>query len=187
MKLIRLLPVSVLACLAVPAFAQSDTWFGPEVGVFFPTSGKLRDALGNTWISLGAGSTRFVQGDGRKFAWDWETMSQSKSGSKVFMGSVSYGLVSPFTAPKPYSISQGGTAFQPYYALRAGGSYIDYAVNINGGRTSGKRLGLNANAELGVMFGDRLKVAARYDFFPSHDGLNFSGLSLTARYGLLRF
>jgi hypothetical protein len=186
-KLIRLLPVAVLASLAVPALAESDRWFGPEVGVYIPTSSKLRDALGNTWVSLGAGSTSIQQTEGRKFAWDWETVSQSKSGSKVFMGSVSYGLVMPLTGAAPYALSRNNSNVQPYWAVRAGASYIDYAVNVSGGRTSGKRVGLNANAELGVLIGDRLKVSARYDYFPEHDGLNFSGVTLSARYGLLRF
>jgi len=187
-KLIRLLPVAVLASLAVPALAQSqDRWFGPEVGIFYPTSAKLRDALGSSWVSLGAGATSLNQRQGRKMGWDWETVSQSKDGSKVFMGSVSYGLVMPLSGLPDVGLSRRISGMQPYWALRAGGSYIDYAVNVPGGRSSGKRMGLNANAELGVLIGDRLKVSARYDYFPEHDGLNFSGITLSARYGLLRF
>jgi hypothetical protein len=189
-KLIRwMLPVALVGAAALSPAQSGQAWAGPELGVFFPTSGKLREALGNSWISFGAGTLRTSQtSERRRLALDWETVSQSKSGSKVFMGAVSYGYVIPLgDAGETFGIQRGQSNFQPYAALRAGASYIDFAVNTNGGRESGKRLGLNANAELGVLVGDRLRVAARYDIFPSHNGLNFSGLTLSARYGLFRF
>lgn len=178
-----------LGILAAPiAFAQSvETYIGPELGVFIPADKDLRDALGSNWISFGLGRLRVDQTGSRRFAWDVEFTSQSKNGSKVFMGAVSYGLMIPFGGTEPYALSRSGSNFTPYAAVRAGGSYIDFAVNTNGGRLSGKRIGLNANAEVGVLIGDRISVSARYDLNPSHNGLSFSGLTLAARYGLFRF
>lgn len=171
-------------CAVAPAFAQledsgSGRYFGPEVGVFLPASEKLRNALGSSWFSIGAGSVRTGQFERQKFTWDWNTISQSKSGSKVFMGTVTYGMAIPLG--QKYSMTQ------PYAAVRAGISYIDYAVNVGMGRESAKRFGPNANVEVGIMMNQRLSLAARYDLNPSYDGLGFSGLSLSLRYGLLRF
>lgn len=174
---------------AASAFGQSNqTFAGPELGVFFPADKSLRDALGNNWVSFGLGRLRVDQADKRRFAWDVEFTSQSKSGSKVFMGALSYGILMPLGGgSQPYALSRSGLNISPYAAIRAGGSYIDFAVNTNPGRQSGKRIGLNANAELGILIGDRINLSARYDLNPSHNGLSFSGLTLSARYGLFRF
>jgi hypothetical protein len=187
-KLIRgVLPAALLGLAAISSAQQS--WVGPELGVYLPTSGKLRDALGDRWVSFGAGFLRQQEQPSRRMSWDWEAVSQSKNGSKVFMAAVSYGYNIPFGSQGqlPNMIQTERATFQPYAALRAGGSYIDFAVNTDGKRESGKRVGLNANAELGVLVGDRLKLSARYDFFPTHNGLDFSGVTLSVRYGLFRF
>jgi hypothetical protein len=81
-----------------------------------------------------------------------------------------------------------GATTRPYFAVRGGLSYIDFAVDKTAVvRASGKRIGFNANAELGVNIGDRFNISARYDLFPEYEGLRFSGLSLALKWGLARF
>ena len=72
-------------------------------------------------------------------------------------------------------------------AVRAGLSYIDYAIDTGGGRTASKRIGLNGNAAFGVNIDKRINLEARYDVFTAQDGLNFNGLTLFLRIGLGRF
>lgn len=171
------------AAAAVPAFAQNDgavdNFFGPQIGVFYPSGSKLRDALGSQWLSFGAGQVKVDQFTKRKFTWDWNTTSKSNNGSKVFMGSVSYGLV--------MALGDRFSSTRPYAAIRVGGSYIDYAVNVGLGRESGKTIGYNTNFEVGMIFNRNLAVSARYDLFSEKDGLNFNGWTLSAKYGLIRF
>ncbi len=95
------------------------------------------------------------------------------------MGSYSLGLSQP--------LGDVGNDLRPYFAIRGGLSYIDYAIGAGAGRVGGKRLGYNINAEVGVMFGDRLSLSARYDTFSKHEGITFDGLSLNLKYGLAKF
>ena len=79
------------------------------------------------------------------------------------------------------------TDFQPYFAVRGGLNYTDYAISQGITRLSGKNLGYNVNAEFGVQMGDRFTISARYDITPDYDGFNFDGLSFALRYGIVKF
>jgi len=173
--------VAIVFALALPftARAQSESYFGPQVGVFMPQDQALRDALGDQWFSFGASRIRLFRINESKLAFDWNGVGQSKDGSTVFIFTGSFGYVIPF--------SSVGSSTQPYAALRAGAAYMDYAVETSGGRVSGKRLGANANAALGMNFSDRFNVEVRYDVWSEFDGLSFNGLTLAARIGLFRF
>jgi hypothetical protein len=173
---------TLFAALAMApwAFGQDETFFGPEVGAFFPTSSRLKDRLGDSWISFGVGRTQAVPGGRTRTAVDWTGFSKTSGGNKVFMGAVTFGAVLPLGEPTAEAV--------PYVAGRVGLSYIDYAIWVLPfDRLSGKRLGYNANAEVGVNFGRRVNLALRYDVFPQYDGFRFDGLSVSLRYGLTRF
>ncbi len=190
-----LVPIVALAAVAIPTFAkaQADPYLGPFVGVFFPNDSDLRDEMGNSWFSFGASRVRIDKYQEQNIGYDWNAFSQSKSGNKVFMVAGTIGITRPFGRP--------GDASRPYVAIRGGLSYIDYAVGTPSGgggggegvpaaladRVSGKRIGFNANVEVGVNVGERLNLAVRYDLMPTYDGLSFSGLSLALKYGIARF
>lgn len=179
MKLISGSTLTVVA-LAVTASAHAQTrYIGPDIGVYYPSSSTLRDALGDAWFSIGATTMRDGVLQSKALGTNWNVVSKSNGGNKVFMGSYSLGLFQPLGGPEQQT--------RPFFAVRGGLSYIDYAIGPTNNRTSGKRLGYNANAEFGIMFGERLSLSARYDVFSEHDGLNFDGLSLSLRYGLARF
>ena len=178
----RILALATLSLVAIPlaAQAQNSQFAGPEVGIFLPADADLRNALGSQWVSFGVSTMRQGSTVQRKLGTNFNLISQSKNGNKVFLGSYSFGVVIPFS-------ENGNSEFQPYIALRGGLNYTDYAISQGINRFSAKRIGYNANAEFGVQFGDRLTLSARYDLSPNYDGFSFNGLSLSLRYGLLKF
>lgn len=171
--------VSTLALAAAVSANAQSRYLGPDVGIYFPSSSTLRDALGDSWFSIGATTVRSGVQQSRGIGTNWNVISKSSGGNKVFMGSYSIGLAQPLSGP--------GASARPYFALRGGLSYIDYAIGPSNNRTSGKRLGYNVNAEIGILFNDRLSLSARYDVFSEHDNLNFDGLSLNLKYALVKF
>ncbi len=172
-----LLGLTALVALAAPALAQ-QSYLGASVGSFFPSSSALRDKLGDNWLSYGPTSVRIDSSRRQRVTSDWQAFSKSKDGNKVFMLSLSGGILYPLG-------DQMST--RPYAAARAGLGYIDYAINVTGGRESGKRFGPTGNVEVGVNIGERLNLHARYDLFPSYAGFNFSGFSIALQYGITRF
>ncbi|MBL8064852.1 MAG: hypothetical protein JNM34_03225 [Chthonomonadaceae bacterium] len=176
----RLFVTAAMALVCVAANAQSQSFLGPTVGIFFPSDSKLREKLGDAWFSFGASRVKIDPYAKQHMAYDWETFSKSKDGSKVFMVAGTVGVIRPFGSP--------GAMTRPYGAIRGGLSYIDYAVDTtNVLRVSGKRLGFNANAEFGINIGERLNLSARYDLFPSYEGLKFSGLTIAVKWGVTKF
>ena len=176
----RSLSLLALATVALfPLAGQAQVFVGPNVGVFLPTSSFLRDKLGNSWFSIGAGRMNPEQAKERKFSPDFNMISKRANGNALFMASATYGIVSPF--------NESGSEFRPYFAIRGGLSYIDYAITDGGTRRGGKKIGYNFNAEIGLIFADRVALSARYDFFSQHEGINFNGFSLNLKYGLARF
>lgn len=178
----------IISSLAMVAFvvtpmlthAQTESFIGPTVGVFFPSDSTLRDALGNSWFSFGASRVKIDPYAKRNMGYDWNTFSKEQNGNKIFMVAGTIGSTMPFGKP--------GDMTRPYFAIRGGLSYIDYALNTSPAtRLSSKRLGFNANAEFGINVGQRLNLSARYDLFPSYEGLRFSGFSLALKWGITKF
>ena len=178
-RLLTALAFVLAFALPFTSHAQSDGYFGPQIGVFMPQDQALRDALGDQWFSFGASRIRAFRPNEGKLAFDWTGVGQSRNGSTVFIFTGSFGYVVPFTSP--------GSSTRPYAALRVGAAYMDYAVDTSGGRVSDKRLGMNANAALGVNFSDRFNIEVRYDLWSEFDGLSFNGMTLAARIGLFKF
>lgn len=167
-----------LALLPLSAKAQ-DAYFGPQIGFFFPKDEQLRDALGDSWFSFGASRMRAFRPNQGKIAFDWNAIGQKNDDNAVFILTGSVGYVIPFAPP--------GSGTEPYFAIRGGLSYIDYAIDTTSGRQSAKVLSPNANAALGVNVNGRVNLEVRYDMWSSYDGLSFDGLTLSLRVGLLRF
>lgn len=179
------LALAGLAVAPMLAHAQAESFLGPSVGAFFPSDRTVRDELGDTWLSFGASRVKIDPNQKRSIAWDWNAFSKNGNGNKVFMLAATLGLTLP--------MGDVGAMTRPYFAVRGGLSYVDYAVGPSspGGalaaRVSGKRVGFNANAEVGVNVGHNFNISARYDLFPEYEGLRFSGFSLAAKWGIARF
>lgn len=177
---LRTLSVAVASLAVLSTAAASDPYFGPEIGLFLPASAELREALGESWFSAGVARVARNERNRNLVTTDWNVISKDHAGSRLFILTPSMGMVMPLG-----SRNGGG---QLFLAGRVGVSYMDYAITMGSGeRRSGKAFGANANAELGVQLGDRLTLSVRYDVFSERDGLTFDGLSLSARFGLVRF
>ena len=172
--------LALCAVAPMTANAQAETFVGPSLGVFFPTDSGLRDAMGSSWISFGASKVKIDQFQKKNTGFDLNAFSKSNKGSKVFMIAGTVGVTMPFGNP--------GDTTRPYFAVRGGLSYIDYAVNTAPlTRVGGKRIGFNGNVEVGVNVGHNFNISGRYDLFPSYDGLHFSGVSVAVKWGIARF
>ena len=169
-----------LAAVAAPvaATADEDSYFGPQVGLFYPANQTLRDALGDSWFSFGASRIRVFELRERKWAHDWQAISQRRMGNSIFILTGSAGYIMPLGTP--------GSGTEPYFAIRGGLAYMDYAISTPGGRRSAKRIGVNGNAAVGVNINRRFNLEARYDVFNGYDSLTFNGLTLSLRFGMLR-
>lgn len=182
----RRLALSALALLPVFAHAQfgqnvNESFIGPEVGVFFPTDRALRDGVNERWTRFGVGAVSLSNFLQKKTNVSLDAITGSGNGSKVAIYTYSMGIAQPLGDARRDSTL-------PYFAIRAGISYMDYAVNTSTTtRESAKRLGFNGNAELGVIVNGRLSLSARYDIFPQYDGLRFDGLTLSLKYGISGF
>lgn len=166
--------------VAVPLTASAqDAYFGPQVGLFFPASKAMRTALGDSWFSFGASRIRIFDVNQAKWAHDWQAINQRKNGNSIFILTGSMGYV--------YPLSAGTEKYKPYFAVRGGLSYIDYAVTTGGSRAANKRFGLNGNTAFGVNIDKRINIEARYDWFTAQEGLSFDGLTLSLRVGIARF
>ncbi len=177
---LTMLSLSALALAPTLASAQSSTYVGPSVGIFFPADSKIRDAMGDSWISFGASRVKIDPNRKQNLGYDWNAFSKGANGNKVFMLAGTMGYTIP--------LGQPGDSTRPYFAIRGGLSYIDYALNTAPTtRLSGKRIGFDANVEFGINVGDRLNISARYDMFPEYEGLRFSGFSLALKWGVARF
>jgi hypothetical protein len=187
MKLGRTLAFAAAASAAALASAQGAP-IGPRVGVFFPTDERLRAAFGDAWLSLGIGGVSGREAQARNGSLDWSVTTNKKDGNSIFIGAASWGtkisLGESNTGPFR---RQAAAAFQPYFAARAGLSYIDFAFSEGQNRISGKQLGWNGNVELGALVGRNFSLSARYDFNPSYKGTSFSGLFLEANFTVARF
>lgn len=177
----RLLIVSAALGVAAAANAQNSdpkTYLGGTVGVYMPTNSLIKERLGNSTVTFGLGNVGDMPADARKIASDFDFISASKDGNRLFIGSLTFG----------YTRRLGSSLYSttvPYVKLFAGPSYFDYAVDTVGGRTSGKRFGLNYGAEAGLLFVNRVKLSARYMGLSEQKGLDFSGFILSATVNIL--
>lgn len=172
-----------LAFVSLPGPGRAQDYFkslGVGAGVFFPSDRSARDAFGDTWFSWGIRPASFDSQEGFKFAADVNVLSRRAHGNRLLILSGTLGMGRLF--------GQGASNAQPYAIVRAGPAYFDYAVTQPGGtRVSAQRIGLNGNVELGVIFGSRLRLSARYDLFSNFDGLKFDGVSVSLVYQVYRF
>ncbi|MBN8689161.1 MAG: hypothetical protein J0L72_00070 [Armatimonadetes bacterium] len=173
MKLTSLIAV---AAFATGAFAQEQPRLGLQLGlgVFYPNSAYVRSTFGDSWtrISIAPGTMGAYKGSG--LDWDINAISVGRNGNRLFIISPSVGFYKTF-GNSPSNV--------PYFAARLGGAYVDYRVGLG----DDKYFTTSANAEIGTTINNRINLNVRYDFFPKRNGLDFSGLSLNARFVLVNF
>ncbi len=170
----KITALAIASVVSASAFAQNQNYLGTDVGLYFPTSGALKTALGDQWLSWGLTTMR---GGAQKASsgHSWNGVSKSANGNHATILSYSLGSFTP--------LGNGNASVVPFFAARAGISYIDYRIGVD----SGKKFGYNANVEVGIVIQGRLTLSARYDTFSKHDGYTFDGFNVSLRYGILQF
>ncbi len=159
-------------------FGKGVSW-GVEAGAYFPTDAAIRDAFGRAWFSFGIKPVRISTRDNWSLIGDLAITTRSENGNKLAMIRPTFGVLKLFgdvTEP-----------VRPYFAIRGGPAYIDYAINIGPQHFSNKRIGLDGNAELGVIFNQRFALSLRYDAMSQFDGFKFNGFTLSGSLVVAKF
>jgi hypothetical protein len=171
------LALFALLTTAVIAHAQ-ENGLGPRIGVFLPSDSKVRDAFGSNFLNIGFGRAR--NGVRTNTRTDISVINADRNGNRLFLV--------PVTLVREYRLmGDMDSPTQVYGRLGAGLAYMDYALTSNGNRIADKRIGVNGNAELGLLLTRRINVFARYDLFNRQEGINFSGLTVGFSYTITRF
>jgi hypothetical protein len=178
-------PVSVpFALLASTLFAPAQSidlsqyGLGIRVGAYFPSSGEVRQALGSTWTGIGISPTRRDQSGPWKLDFAFDYLNRSKSGNRLAILGLGIG------ARRVFEESNG---IRPFIGVNAGPAYFDYRIARGGVPLSAKRWGIVANVEAGIIAWENFLFRVRYTGFSKQDGFDFSGLSLTLTYQVVRF
>lgn len=176
MRGLTLLALSV----AVSGSAFANAGISVAYGLYYPSSKTIRDALGGRWESFGFSPGVVGVARGMDLQTDFNGIYREANGNRIFIGTFSVGLIQNYAKKDTADV-------RPYVALRGSISYADYNILVGSTRFDRTRALMGWNAEAGVVFSDRLVIAARYDGFQKSDGLRFDGFSLNAQLQLLRF
>lgn len=146
---------------------------GPEVGVYFLTSGKARNEFGNSAVSLGLGLGSIAQASTQgRLALDLQVQYQTRNGNHLFLAPLGIAYRKALNSGTANVTYVGVTADLDFVDIRAG----DYGVH------SGVRTAFGASPLVGVSFGDSGFLEARYLYVSRVKGFDLSGLNLSAGY-----
>ena len=146
---------------------------GPEVGVFFLTSGKARSQFGNSSVSLGLGLGSIAQASTQgRLALDLQVQYQKRNGNHLFLAPLGVAYRKALNSGGPNVAYVGVTADLDFVDIRSG----DYNVH------SGVRTAFGASPLIGVSFGDSGFLEARYLYVSRVKGFDLSGLNVSAGY-----
>lgn len=172
MKSLVWLSIAATAGTANAQYDLSEIPVGAQVGIYMPTNSRVRDALGDSWLSFGFAAVRPETRSGFRLTSDIAFTTRNSRGNRILMIRPSAGVVKVF--------GEENATTKPYFAARGGLVYADYRVDTNTGRHQGRRIQPGANAEFGVVFNRRFILSARYDWMGKFSGLQFDGFSLNA-------
>jgi hypothetical protein len=164
-------------------------WWGIDVGVFRPMSGEIRDKFGDNLLRIGFRPFSRRISDDWKFIFDFMIISASRRGNRMLVVPITFGFTRSFAKPDDDTI--------PFVQLGAGPAYYDYSIERDTGvppagvgsieRFRGKKIGGNANVELGVIWNQRFALVGRADFFTKTDDFDFSGLTFTLSWAAFKW
>lgn len=134
-------------------------------GVFLPSDSTTETVFGDSWprLSIGVFDPQMAP-EWRRTADFTAYMHEEDGEAKLY--SLSFGA--------ERRLSTKGLT-QPYVALRAGPYYGK--VEVPALSIDESKIGLNANASLGVIYKERVFLEARYDKFSRIAGFDFDGFT----------
>ena len=171
-------PASAPPAPTPPAPAERPSrrlFIGPEVGFYFPSSGRAADAFGKNFfnIGLGVGKVAIPRRTG-EFRPDISVIANSRKGSNVF--------IIPAGLSYQRSLAKTDTSYLvPYYGatanligvqMRSEKYHLPTRFTLAGG----------ASVFTGLDFGQRGFIEARYLLMNKVRGMNLSGLGLSLGY-----
>lgn len=142
--------------------------FGPSVGLFYPTSGKVKDTFGGNWTRFGLRPFLTEVPERWRFMFDFSYYAMDDGTDKA--------TLIPITAGFMKGLSQHKDMLT-YVALNAGPYYANVDAPTVGVDKTG--WGLNANTTLGIIFNQRWSLEARYEFMDDFAGFDFSAFSIS--------
>ena len=165
-------------------------YFGVKLGAFLPTDSEMQDMFGSAIFVFGISMDDFTkQPDKWRLTGDFDFIVGKNDPDSGDLFPENKMFLLPITASMGRVFGSDSSKARPYVRFGAGFAYMDYSVTrpSTGERFSVKRGVPTANAEVGLFIGDRVRLAARYDWFAKADDFDFSGLQLTATLNLIRF
>lgn len=147
-----------------------------SVGAFFPTSSETKDIFDDSWTRISLSTFQ------RKRPERW--LFGAELSGLQFDGPVDldlYALTFGFTK----GLTKETSSMVPYVSGRVGPYWGKIRDNLADESTS--KVGLNANAEVGLLFNETFYVEARYDMFSKLAGVRLDGFSITAGVRLFDF
>ncbi len=152
---------------------SSHIEFGPDVGLYLPTSSKTRNRFGSSWFSvgIGIGSVQPAQTSGG-FGFD-ATLISHESGN-------SHAYIVPIGVQYRKALSADSNSV-PYVGIGADLILADLRSPVASDDVhSGLRTTGGAAAILGTTINRNGYVEARYEFISSIKGFDLSGINLSA-------
>jgi hypothetical protein len=146
---------------------------GPELGVFFPSSARTRDAFGSHFTNIGVGLGAVQQRSERgALAFDLSFVTNRNKESNL--------TIVPVGLTYARRLGGGATSFRPFVGASANAFVVnmkttkgDYDVK------AGLRSGLGGSIFLGAVLGKSAYVQARYLAATEVSGFDLSGLNLS--------
>jgi hypothetical protein len=146
-----------------------------NLGKYYPISKEVRTILGNSWLVYGFTPETKPIKNGLDSDLDFRLILAKNGINRVTLFTPSAGI--SWWRQSDNSNTKG------FLTTRMGLMFVDY--NLTG--TSHQNIGFAANCEAGLIFGNRLRIGARYDLFTEQETFNFSGASIFAEYSLFKF
>jgi outer membrane autotransporter protein len=169
--------VALFGVLATTASAQIPN-LGATAGLYFPVSREMRDAFGNSIFRFGFGQAAQSKTGNLKIGTSFDIITANHDGNRLFMLPVTLEVEQQLT------MNPGATT-KPYAKAFIGAAFIDYGITQNGNRFSSQVIRPTLGAELGLVFAERLRLAARYNAFQKTGGFDFSGVSVSLTFNLM--
>lgn len=161
---------------------RGRNYLGVKAGLYLPSNGEIRDIFGSSIVVFGISVDDITkQADKWRLTGNVDFITGKDGNDKFF--------AAPFTASIGRIFGNRGDTTRPYVRFGVGGAYFDYSITrpSTGERFSTKRFGASADAEVGLIFGERFRLSAKYQWFSKVDDFDFTGIQITATYQLIKF
>lgn len=147
--------------------------FGPEVGAYIPTSGKTRDAFGDTWYNYGIGFGAVQSADAKgKFQFDLNLLGGNRNGNRSYLAPIGASYRRALSTSKSSSPYVGASLDVVPTYLKAPSYGVHSRLRFTGG----------GSVFAGFTFSESAYLQARYYAVGKSAGFDLSGLSLGAGF-----